>query len=419
MRRRSLPRGQAPEVERVGWVFVVGYALAYMSVALMLIAPLLVTMALKVRSLVGSEQAPDSLALVAGVGGLLSLVGNPFFGRLSDRTSSPLGMRRPWMLAGLGGGCLGIVVVAVAPGITVVLAGWCIAQLGFSALQSTLVAVLPDQVPVAQRGMVSGVLGVCLPAASVIGTFLVQLFSGHQVAMFLAPCVIGGSFVLLFVVPLKDRRLDPRDKPAWSSREFVGAFYFNPRRSPDLAWAFAGRFLFVTAYALLVTYQAYYLIDRIGSAEAAVPRQIFIATSVQSVVLVIASLVGGRLSDRTGRRKVFVVAASTVYGVALFVVAVVSDFNGFLVGMAISGLGFGLYMAVDLALVTDVLPDPASSAKDLGVFNVANALPFALAPALAPVILAASGGSYGVLYAVAGICALVGALAIVPVRGVR
>ena len=166
MRQRSLPRDQAPEVDRVGWVFVAGYALAYMSVALMLIAPLLVTMALKVRSLVGSEQAPDSLALVAGVGGLLSLVGNPFFGRLSDRTSSPLGMRRPWMLAGLGGGCLGIVVVAVAPGITVVLAGWCIAQLGFSALQSTLVAVLPDQVPVAQRGMVSGVLGVCLPAAS-------------------------------------------------------------------------------------------------------------------------------------------------------------------------------------------------------------------------------------------------------------
>lgn len=419
MRQLSRPRGQTPEVDRVGWGFVARYALAYMSVALMLIAPLLVTMALKVRSLVGSEQAPGSLALVAGVGGLLALVGNPLFGRLSDRTSSPLGMRRPWMLAGLGGGCLGIVVVAVAPSIAVVLAGWCIAQLGFSALQSTLVAVLPDQVPVAQRGMVSGVLGVCLPTASVSGTFLVQLFSGHQVAMFLAPCVIGGSFVLLFVVTLQDRRLDPGEKPTWSLRDFVGAFAFNPRRSPDLAWAFAGRFLFVTAYALLVTYQAYYLIDRIGSAEAAVPRQIFIATFVQSVVLVVASLVGGRLSDRTGRRKVFVVAASTVYGVAMFAVAVVSDFNGFLVGMAISGLGFGMYMAVDLALVTDVLPDPASSAKDLGVFNMANALPFALAPAMAPAILAASGGSYAVLYVVAGICALLGALAIVPVRGVR
>jgi MFS family permease len=87
--------------------------------------------------------------------------------------------------------------------------------------------------------------------------------------------------------------------------------------------------------------------------------------------------------------------------------------------MAVSGLGFGLYTAVDLALVTDVLPDPEAAAKDLGVFNMANALPFAFAPAVAPAVLAASDGSYGVLYAVAGLCAALAALAILPVRGVR
>jgi MFS family permease len=407
------------QVGRVGGRFVATYALAYMSIALMLIAPLLVTLALKIRSLVGEDQAPASLALVTAVGGLLSIVGNPLFGRMSDRTSSRLGMRRPWMVAGLGGGCLGILVVAVAPSVPVVLIGWCLAQLFFSALQSAMVAVLPDQVPVDQRGSVSGVLGVCVPTASVVGTFLVQLFTGHQVAMFLVPCAIGAFFVLLFVVTLDDRRLAAEDRPPWSLREFLGAFYFNPRRSPDLGWAFAGRFLFVAAYAFLTTYQAYYLIDRIGSAEDDVPRQIFVATLVQSVVLVVASLVGGRLSDRTGRRKVFVVAASTVYGVALFVVALATDLNGFLVGMAIGGLGFGMYMAVDLALVTDVLPDSRNAAKDLGVFNMANALPYALAPAVAPAILAASADSYAVLYAVAGLCAILGALAIVPIKSVR
>ncbi len=95
---------------------------------------------------------------------------------------------------------------------------------------------------------------------------------------------------------------------------------------------------------------------------------------------------------------------------ALFVVAVASDFDGFLVGMAIGGLGFGLYMAVDLALVTDVLPDSRDAAKDLGVFNIANALPYAFAPAVAPVDPGRlSDGSYGVLYAVAGVCAILGA----------
>src|SRR5205085_9874811 len=98
-------------------------------------------------------------------------------------------------------------------------------------------------------------------------------------------------------------------------------------------------------------------------------------------------------------------------------IAVATDFNGFVVGMAISGLGFGMYTAVDLALVADVLPDEASVAKDLGVFNIAGALPFALAPAIAPAILAV--GSYGTLYAVAGTCACIAAAAIIPVKGTR
>ena len=96
-----------------------------------------------------------------------------------------------------------------------------------------------------------------------------------------------------------------------------------------------------------------------------------------------------------------------------------SGFNGFLVGMAIGGLGFGVYVAVDLALVVDVLPGKNSAAKDLGVFNIAGALPFSIAPAIAPLILAMGGGSYGVLYTVAGFCAIIGAFAVLPVKRVR
>jgi len=407
-----------PVAHRVGWGFILLYALAYIGTILLFLAPLLVSLALKVNSLVGIERAPNSLALVAGVGALLAVFANPFFGRMSDRTASRFGMRRPWMVTGLVGGSLGILVVAVAPSIAVLLIGWCIAQLFFNALLAALIAVLPDQVPVAQRGTVSGVLGVCLPIASVTGTFLVQLFTGNHLTMFLAPCAIGGFFILLFVVTLKDRRLAAAARPIWSLREFVGTFYLNPRRNPDFGWAFASRFMIVLAYAFLTTYQAYYLLDKIGSAENAVPQQIFLGTVVQSVVLVAASLIGGRLSDRTGRRKIFVLAAAVVYGLAMFVIAIASNFNGYLVGMAIGGLGFGVYMAVDLALVADVLPDTGNNAKNLGVMNIAGALPSSIAPAIAPVILAISSGSYSVLYAVAGICAIIGGVAILRVKRV-
>ena len=146
--------------------------------------------------------------------------------------------------------------------------------------------------------------------------------------------------------------------------------------------------MFVLAYAFLTTYQAYYLLEKIGSAEDDVPRQIFLGTLAMSVAIVTASLLGGWLSDRTGRRKAFVCTASFVFGLAMFAIAVASSFNGFLVGMAIAGLGFGLYMAVDLALVADVLPDQDNVAKDLGVLNIAGALPSSIAPAIAPAILA-------------------------------
>ena len=343
----------------------------------MLVAPLLVTLALKVNSLVGIEQAPSSLAVVTGIGALVAMVGNPFFGRLSDRTSFRLGMRRPWMVIGLVGGSFGGLVVALAPNIPVVLVGWCTAQLLFNALLAAMVAVLPDQVSVAQRGLVAGVLGVCLPIASVSGTFL-QLFTGNQLAMFLVPCAIGGFFILLFAIRLKDRRLAKADKPPWSLRgEFASSFYVNPRKSPDFAWAFASRFVFVLAYAFVTTYQAYYLLDKIGSAEADaatdLPRHTGPVHRRRCRILV-----GGRLSDWTGRRKIFVFTASIVYGLAMFVLAVASNFNGFLVGMAISGLGFGMYMAVDLALVADVLPNKDNAAKDLGVLNIAGALPLPL-----------------------------------------
>ncbi|TMF98214.1 MAG: MFS transporter, partial [Chloroflexi bacterium] len=312
-----------------------------------------------------------------------------------------------------------ILVVALAPNIPIVLVGWCMAQLFFNALLAAFIAVLPDQVPRAQRGLVSGVLGVCLPIAAVSGTLLVKLFTGNPVATFLVPCATGGFFILLFVVALKDRRLARAARPAWSLREFASTFYVKPRTSPDFAWAFASRFMFLLAYALLTTYEAYFLLGKIGSAVADVPQQIFLGTLVQSVLIVAASLSAGKLSDWTGRRKIFVFIASIVYGLAMFAVAIASNFNGFLVGMAISGLGFGIYTAVDLALVADVLPNKDNVGKDLGVFNIAGALPFSIAPAGAPAILAIGGGNYGVLYAAAGIFAIIGAVAILPVRGVR
>ena len=404
---------------RVGWGFIGLYALSYTGGSLLFLAPLLVSLALKVRDLVGSDAAPGNLALVAGVGSLLSIVANPLFGRLSDRTTSRWGMRRPWMVTGVVVGAVGTMVIATAPNIRTVLVGWCLCQVFFNATLAAQTAVLADQVPTGQRGVVSGVLGLAVPAASVTGTYLVQLFDHSTLLMFAVPCTVGGMAVLLFAWRLRDRRLAAGDKPAWSLREVAATFYVSPRRNPDFAWAFLSRFLLVTAYAFLVTFQAFFLLAQVGSTEEAVPRQVYLGTVAQSVALVAVAPVAGRISDRLGRRKVFVMAAAAIYACALFVIAGATSVDRYLVGMAIGGAGFGMYMAIDLALVVDVLTDPLTAAKDLGVLNIAGALPFAVAPAMAPALLELGNGSYAVLYAVAGACALGGAVAVAPIRTVR
>lgn len=403
----------------VRWDLLTLYAFSYAGGSLLFLAPLLVTLALKVNELVGREAAASSLALVTGVGSLLAMVSNPLFGRWSDRTTARLGMRRPWMLIGLTGGVVGIGIIATADDVTGVLVGWCTAQVFLNALLAAQTAVLPDQFPPARRGLVSGVLGVCLPVASVAATYLVQAFDGHQTAMFAAPCVVGAAAVLLFCARLPDRRLAPADKPPWSVGELLRSFYVDPRRHPDFGWVFVSRFLFVTAYAFLVTYQAFYLLQQIGSTERDVPRQIYLGTLAQSLALIATSPIAGRLSDRVGHRKAFVIAAALVYAGALGLMATAASATGYLVAMAISGVGFGAYMAVDLALVVDVLPDTATAAKDLGVLNIAGALPFAVAPALAAGILAAADNSYAILYATAGAFALLSAAAIRPVKRAR
>lgn len=415
--RRSVALA-SPDLQPVGRRFIALYALSYAAGSLLFLGPLLASLPLRINDLVGIDDAPKNLALVAGVGSLLAIVSNPLFGRLSDRTTSRLGMRRPWMIVGLLGGGMGTLTVAVAPTMAFVLLGWCIAQVFLNALLAAQVAILPDQVPALQRGLVSGILGVCLPVASVAATYLVQAFEESQVMMFLGPLLVGGVLIVIFTTSLSDRRLEVADKPPWSLRQLAGTFYVSPRTHRDFAWAFTSRFMLVMAYALLVTYQAYYLIDQLGVREGDVAHQIYLATLAQSAVLIVAAPLTGRLPDRLQRRKVFVIAAAVIYAAALLVIATARGTGGYLLGMALGGLGFGMYMAVDLALVVEVLPDTGSAAKDLGVLNIAGAMPFALAPALAPAVLGMSANSYSALYVVAGGCALLGAASIVPIRRV-
>lgn len=396
------------------------YALANFGMWLAIYTPALVTLAVRVRQ-VDPQGATGALGTITGIAALFAMFGNPFFGKLSDRSMSRWGMRRPYFVGGMIVGTAALAVMGTASNLVVLGAGWCLAQLGYNAAAATMTAVVADQVPEHRRGRIAGVIGFGNFLAMAIGAYVANWFSGDVLLMFLAPALIGIAPVLLYAFTMPDRRRTTAPTEPYGVREFFTSFWVDPLRHRDFGWAWLSRFMIVLAWMTLLTYQAYLLIDRFHVTAGDVAVQVATSTTVMVAGILVGSSAGGWLSDRLNRRKPFVVAAAAIAAVGFPLVAVSANLGQFYTGVAVLGLGIGVHMSVDLALITEVLPDPEDSAKDLGVFNIANALPQSVAPAVAPLILTigTGGRNYTALYLAAAVFALLGAVAVQRVRGVR
>jgi MFS family permease len=406
----------APPQQRVPARFIAIYAFAYASLWLALLTPAMITLALRVRQLAGSDAArPVSVVLFAGA--IVALVGNPIFGALSDRTRSRFGRRRPYLVGGAFCGFAALALIGVAASLSLVLVGWCLAQLAYNAVLAAMVAIVPDQIPSARRGTVVGILGVCMPVGQIVGTFLVQQLAGNLTLALLVPGAIGLAGVLALAFALPD---GPPPAPRMAPSAVPPSRRSSVLAHRDFSWAWASRVLFVTGTVFLQAYQPFLLIDALGFDPAQVPRLIFRSTLVQAAMMVVFSLIAGRLSDRTGRRKSIAMAGSALQGLGLWLIAVAHSYPAFLVGVALTGMGHGVYEGVNLALVTEVLPDrDRHAAKDLGLLNITNTLPQVIAPLAAPAILAFSGGDYTLLFLVAGAVPVMGAALLSPLKSVR
>ncbi|MFI5766423.1 MFS transporter [Streptomyces sp. NPDC051563] len=363
--------------------------------------------------------APDhkasTLALVTGLGAAVSMVANPVFGALSDRTTARAGRRIPWVVAGVTGGAAGLVVLGLAQSVAVVIAGWCLVQLALNAAFAALTAAVPDQVPARQRGLVGGWLGVSQVIGILVGTALATV-AGGITAGYLACAAFSVLAAVPYVLMRRDSVLAPAARPAFRWRGFLTGFWIDPRRHPDFGWAWLTRFLMNLSYSISTMYLLYYLTDAVhyrGDADTGV----LVLTALNALTLLSTVVISGVRSDRSGRRKSYVIRSGLVIAAATLLLAVWQTWTGAVVASLILGLGFGVYTAVDFALLTDVLPTAEDRGRDLGVINIANALPQVLAPVIAAPVVTHLGG-YTALYALAGALALAGSLLVRRIRSV-
>ena len=403
------------------WWFVLGIMLGQLGIFIALMGPATVSIQIKASQLASSPaEAASITAFAVAPGALAAVIFNALGGRISDRSTSRFGRRRPWLIVGALGMLVGLALIALAPGAALMAVGWFLAQAAGNLALAAYVASIADQLSPAQYGRASGLVGIAGNLAVMIATWLASVLTGNMIALFLVPGLIGMVLVLVFAFMLPEPVLRENRLP-FNLRELVLTFWRNPVKFPDFGLAWGGRFTIILASFMFTTFRVLYMENHLGLEPGDAVRAVATGVTIYTVTSMVASLAAGWLSDVLGRRKILVAASILIFGLATYLLLHADTVTAFYVVEAIMGLAYGTYIAVDLALVLEVLPDREQAGKDMGVFNIANALPQSLAPAFGGFLLANLGGGtdFTALLVAALVAAVIGAVLTMFIRGVK
>jgi MFS family permease len=350
--------------------------------------------------------------LVLAVGGIAAVVAGPVAGGLSDRTRGARGRRRPWALAGVALSAVSLVALAFASGPWGVGAAWIGVSVGAAVAGAAFTAMIADQLTT-QRGAAS---------AAVASSQAVGIVLGVGVIVLLGLGIVGGYLVLAGFVAvagvvaallLPDPPAPDAVVTARSARTLADRM--AALRDHDFAWLLAGRLVVNVGNALGTGLLLFFLLYGLERDADAAEDELLLLIVVYTVFVVVASLVSGRISDRTGRRVGLVVAAAIVQASASLLLACLPSLETALVSAALLGVGYGAYMSVGLALATDLLPFPEDNARDLGFVNVAASLGQLLGPLIGAGLVALAGG-FWLLFAVGAALSALGGLMTLAIR---
>lgn len=418
----------AEPTKRVGWGFIIVLALTNLGIWTAFFTPIQFLLPLQVEA-INPEGKEASLGLVVAIGALVSLVASPLAGAFSDRTSARLGRRRSWVIWPT---VLAVAVLALMGGFTTIgglVFGWALAQLTLNASYAAVTAMLPDQVPVSQRGTVGAVVGAAQPLGVIVGSIIATAVPGDntsatgQTTRYIVVAVVVLLTALLFVLKMKDPRLDKARIPPFAFGPFIKNFYVNPKEHPDFAWVFVTRFLVILGTAFVTTYLLYFTRDVLGKSPDEAGDTVAAILQFYIIALLIFALITGPISDKVGKVKIFVIAASLICAAAILLLSFARTQGVATIAAMMMGAGFGAYTAVDLALISRVLPNATDRARDLGIINIANALPQVLAPLIASIWITTLKSdtyvvAYQTLYIFAAIVTVFGAVLVVKIKSV-
>jgi MFS family permease len=435
----------AEPTRRVGGGWIALFATAWLGIWMAQLTPIQLLLPQQVEDVVHGASWTDNVlafGVISGIAGVFALITFPLTGALSDRTTSRFGRRRPWIFAGVVVFAISLVVLSLQTTIVGVGIFWSTSIIGFCIASAAITATLSDQVPVNQRGFVSGWISAPQAIGTILGLVLVTSIWASLTAQrsFGYPLVAILLVVLAlpFIATLPDQKLRKDQRPRGGLGTILAGFWINPIKHPDFGWTLLGRILVNLGNALGTTLLLYFLQYGLSESSSEANGNLITLTFVYLIFFVLAALICGRISDRIGRRKVFVYIAAWVQAAAALILAFVPIFGVATVAAGLLGIGYGCYMSVDQALATQVLPDAHSRGKDLGIMNIATAVPQAVGPLLGALIvlafasLATMGAAttaaitktgetagFAGLFVASGVLAILGGVAMIPIKSVK
>lgn len=399
---------------------VAGICVASFGYCLAFVIPIALLLTMKLAML-DPANVTKNFSILSLMSGAIGIIGLYVAGVISDRTSWKFGRRRPWILIGAIAGGIALYGAGTAKSFTMLCIFFGVAKFFLSFMNSALYALIPDQVDESKRGTASGIIGLISPLSIMIGInlmFMLNSWSIEKKFLLIGLICIVCAFVSCVLV--KESKVEyQKERGATDSLTFsekMSRIYPSPRKHSNFTYGVLTRFFMAIGYAS-ATYTSIYYLEHFHVSQQELAGIVSMNTNITIPLLAISSILGGILSDKFGRQKPFIFLAAVVTTIGILGYGFAPNISISYICGAVVSLGFGMFLAVDIALMARVLPNPENAAKDMGIVNIANDLGVPVANAVASPLV--SVGGYPLFFGVLSIFALLAGIVVKPIPEVE
>ena len=367
------------------------------------IAPLVLLMfgmiQFNIIRLVGESAVTETFGICAGISSFALVVLSPLGGYIADRTYVSMGRRRFWIVVGSLCAFVCMYAFAHAESIPTLAAFWIAAQFFYGMVSTSCFSIVPEQIDQEKFGRVSGLLGAATPVFVMLGSMVVMGYFSEipvqdKIMMIASVQVVAGVISALLIIepPFKKPETSLSSEENKKS-EKKDSFYPSFKKYPEYTLALLTK-LFINFTNAGMTMLTLFYIARFSMDE----KSIFELNALMSTgiaLMVGAGLLGGFLSDKIKKQKPFVILSALVSGACMVAFAFSYNISFIIAANFVFNFGFGMYNAVDNALVNRILPSKENYAKDISIMNVTTQLASSLVNFIAPMLIAFGASMMG------------------------